>query len=57
MDCGCKHSEPWVVHFNSGNSGSPLLVQIVVSMACRLLFIAGKNAQLMVVAISKNSVL
>jgi len=36
----------WVVHFSSSdrNSGSPLLVHILTSVACRLLFIAGKNA-------------
>ena len=36
----------WVVHFNSGNtdSGSPLVVQIFTSAACRLSFMAGKNA-------------
>ena len=49
----------WVVCFSSDNinSGSPPLVQIVTSAACRLLFIAGKNAQLMVVIMWKNSVL
>jgi len=36
---------------------SPPLVHVFTSMPHRLLFIAGKNAQLMVVAISKNSVL
>ena len=42
----------WVVHFSSGNSdSSPLLLQIVMSVACRLLVIAGKNAQLMVVTV------
>ena len=48
-----------MVHFSSGESGSgaPLLVQILMSAARRLLFIAGQNAQLMVVAMSKNSVL
>jgi len=30
-------------------AGSPLLVQIFLSVACRLFFIAGENAQLMVV--------
>ena len=34
----------WVVHFSSGDSGSPPLVQIFTSMACRLLFIAGKKS-------------
>ena len=36
----------WVVHFSSGDSdsGSPPLVQIFMSVACRLLFIAGKKS-------------
>ena len=42
----------WVVHFSSGNSGSPLLVQVLISMTCRLLFISG--SQLMVVTTLKN---
>ena len=33
----------WVVHFSSGNSGSPLLAQICMSPARRLLFIAGEK--------------
>ena len=46
----------WVVHFSSGNSdsGAPLLVQIVMRMACRLLFITGKNARLMLVTMWKK---
>ena len=38
----------WVMHSSSGDcdSRSPLLVQIVTKAACRLLFIAGENAQL-----------
>ena len=40
----------WVVCFSSGDSGSPLLVHII-SAACRLLFITGENAQLMVAPI------
>lgn len=36
----------WVMHFSSDESGSPLLVQMLSSVACRLLFVAGKNAQL-----------
>ena len=34
----------WVVYFSSGNSdsGSPLLVQIFMSAACRLLFMLAK---------------
>ena len=49
----------WVVHFSRGNNncGSPPLVQDVMSKACRLLFIAGKNAKLMVVTVLKISVL
>jgi len=31
----------WVVHFSSGDNGSPPLVQTFMSMACRLLFISG----------------
>lgn len=44
------------MHFNSGNSdsGSPLLVQMFTSAACKLLFIAGENAHLMVVTIEKK---
>ena len=40
-----------------GNSRSPLLVQVFATVVYRLLFIAGKNAQLMVVSVLKNSVL
>ena len=42
----CEHSEMCVVCFSSGDgdSGSPPLVQIFTSTACRLLFIAGENA-------------
>jgi len=49
----------WVVHFNSGNnnSGSHPLVQIFTSASCRLLLVAGKNTQLMVVAVLKKSIL
>ena len=46
-----------VVHFSSGNGGSPPLVQTFMSTACRLLFITGENAELMVVTLLKNSVL
>jgi len=46
---GCELSKTvgWVVHFSSGDRGSesPLLVQIVMSMACRVLFITSKNKQ------------
>ena len=46
-------------HFSSGdnNSGSPSLVQIFTSTACRLLFIAAENAGLMVVTMLENRVL
>ena len=47
----------WVVHFSSGDSGSFPLVQIAPSVACRLLFFVGKNAQLMVMTILKSRVL
>ena len=43
----------WVVCFSSGNSRSPPLVQILKSTACRLLFIAGKNGQLIAVTMLK----
>ena len=48
-----------MVHFNSDNSysESPILVQVFMSMACRLLFIAGKNAQLVMAHMLRNSVL
>ena len=48
-----------VVHFSTGDSssGSPLLVQIFTSTAYRLLFIIGKNAQLVVVTVLEQSVL
>jgi len=47
----------WVVHFISGDSGSPLVVQILTSTVCRLLFIAGENAELPLVATVTKSVL
>jgi len=34
----------WMVHFSSGDKNSHLLVQILMSMAYRLLFITGENA-------------
>ena len=45
----------WVVHFSSGDNdvGSPLLVQVLMSAACEVLFINGENAQLMVVTAEK----
>jgi len=48
-----------VVHFTSGDSNSraPSLVRILTIAACRLLFIAGKEPQLMVATMLKNHVL
>jgi len=48
-----------VAHFSSGDSesDSPLLVQMITSTACRLLFIAGEYAQIFMMALLKNSVL
>jgi len=48
-----------VVHYSSddNNSGSFPLLQIFTSAACKLLFTAGENAQLVVVTMSENSVL
>ena len=43
-----------VVCFSSGNSGSPLLVQIDSSAACMLLFTTGKNAPIPAVTIDKQ---
>ena len=54
----------WVVHFNSGDcsvcerqANFWKAMQIFMSMACRLLFIAGKNAMLMVMTMLEKSVL
>ena len=49
----------WVVPFSSGNSNSVSLsmVQIFVSVICRILFIAGKNALLMVVIMLEKSIM
>jgi len=49
----------WVMHFSSGesDSGSPALLQIFMSAACRLLFIVGKNAKLMVVTLLQSTAL
>jgi len=46
-----------VVCFSIGQSysESPLLGQIFMSLACRLLSITGENEQLMVVSMLKNS--
>ena len=55
---GCEHSRAVVVRFSSGDSDSrsPLLVQIVLNVVCRLLFIPRENAQLMVETILKKTV-
>ena len=47
----------WMVHFTSGDGGSPPLLQIFTSSVCRLLFITGKNAYLMVVTVLRDSIL
>ena len=47
----------WMVHFSSGDSGSPLLVQMLTGLTCRLLLISGANAYLMVMTVLKSSVL
>ena len=49
----------WVMCSSSvdNDSGSPLLVQIFMSMAYRILFIAGENARLLVVTVFQNSTL
>jgi len=55
----CEHREMVYSTFQqrNSNSESPPLVQIFMSMACVVLFIADKNRQLMVVSALKNSVL
>ena len=52
-----EHWRRWWVHLSGGNSGSPLLVLTFTSVACRLLFTAGENAQIMLVTMLKTSVL
>ena len=47
----------WMVRFSSGDSGSPPLVHIFTSTACRLWFITDKNTWQMVVTVLKKSVL
>ena len=49
----------WVVRFSSGKRDSEAtpLVKRFTGAACRLLFIAGKNTELMVVAVLKSSIL
>ena len=48
----------WMVHFRSGssNSVSSPLVQIFMSVKCRLFFIFGENTKLMMVTALKKSV-
>ena len=47
-----------LVHFSSGNhTGAPPLVQIFTRVACRLLFITGKNTKLMVVTMLEKNIL
>lgn len=49
----------WVMHLSSDNSdsGSAPLVQIFISVACRVLFIVDEKAQLMMVTMLKISIL
>ena len=54
---GVSTLRQWTVHFSSGNSGSPPQVHTSMNTAWRLSFITDENAQLMVVIMSKNSVL
>ena len=42
---------------DNSNSDSPPLVQMFTSVACRLLFNAGENAELVVATVLENSVL
>ena len=44
----------WVLCFSRGNCGSLPLMQTVTSAACKLLFITGKNAQVMAVTMLKK---
>lgn len=46
----------WVVCYSNGdiNSASLLLVEVFTSVACRVSFIAGKNAQLTVLTVLKK---
>jgi len=46
-----------VVCFSSGDGRALSLVQVLMSVPCRLLFIAGNNLELMMVTTLKNSVL
>ena len=47
----------WVVHFSSGSSGSPQLLQTFTSVACRLLLITSKYTSPVMAAVLKNGVL
>ena len=47
----------WLVRFSSGNSGSLPLVQIFASTVCKLLYITGKNAELMAVTALRKRIL
>jgi len=45
----------WVTCFSSGDSGASPLMQMFMSVACRLLFAAGENAQLIMATVWTNS--
>ena len=49
----------WMVHFSSDYSGggSLMLVQTFMGATCRLFFIIGENAELMVVTMLRNNAL
>lgn len=47
----------WLVSFYNGDSGSPPLLQIFMSIAYMFLLITDKNARLMVMTMLKNSIL
>jgi len=51
---GCEHSEVVGVHFSRGDSSSPSLVQIFMSMTCMVLFITSENAEVIVASMLKN---
>ena len=54
---GCEHTEAvgGVFQQQWQQQWSPLLVRIFTSVACKLLFIAGKNPELAVVAVLRHS--
>jgi len=51
---GVSTVRQWMVHNSKDDSGSPLLVQIFMSMACNLLFITEENTSVMMVTMLKK---